>query len=48
MKMLRSVVMLEGSLGIDSVPLELKAMTAPWLLLDYWLVASSSVLNVPE
>lgn len=47
-KMLHSVVMLEESIAIDLAPLELQAMIAPRLLLDYWLVAPSSLLTVPE
>ncbi len=47
-KMLHSVVMLEESLAVDLAPLELQATIAPRLLLDYWLVAPSSLLNVPE
>ncbi len=47
-KMLHSVVMLEESFAIDLAPLELQGKTAPRLLLDYWLVAPSSLLNVSE
>jgi len=40
--------MLEESFAIDLAPLELQGKTAPRLLLDYWLVAPSSLLNVSE